>query len=182
MNSTTTQGATQQTEVAFTQSDGPPPLHTIKCYNCNVMGHYASSCPLPQRTRADGTTTGVQMLQHTGICDEESEEDNTNFCFSLQNNVREIDTNWILLDSESTVSIFRNGRLLKNIRESENPKGLRVYGNGGSQDAHLVGDLPGFGPVWYNPQSLANILLLAEVRKLCRVTMDTSLAAAMNGS
>jgi hypothetical protein len=40
-----------------------------------------------------------------------------------------------------------------------------------------VGDLPGFGPVWYNENSLANILSLAAVRKICRVTMDTSKAA-----
>jgi GMP synthase PP-ATPase subunit len=40
-----------------------------------------------------------------------------------------------------------------------------------------VGDLPGFGQVWYNEDSLANILSLAELRKICRVTMDTSKAA-----
>jgi hypothetical protein len=49
----------------------------------------------------------------------------------------------------------------------------------GHQDTHLVGDLPGFGQVWYNEKSLANILSLAEVRKICRVTMDTSEAAEL---
>ena len=36
-----------------------------------------------------------------------------------------------------------------------------------------------FGTVWYNPQSLANILSLAEVHKRCRVTMDTATEKAI---
>ena len=35
------------------------------------------------------------------------------------------------------------------------------------------------GTVWYNPDSLANIFSLAAVRKLCRITMDTSVEAAL---
>jgi hypothetical protein len=42
-----------------------------------------------------------------------------------------------------------------------------------------VGDIKNFGTVWYNPESLANILSLAEVRKKCRVTMDTDVEPAM---
>jgi len=36
-----------------------------------------------------------------------------------------------------------------------------------------VGTLNGFGNVWYNPKSLANILSMAAVRKKFRITMDT---------
>ncbi len=45
--------------------------------------------------------------------------------------------------------------------------------------SNLIGDLGNFGPVWYNEDSLANILSLAQVRKRCRVTMDTAQEAAM---
>jgi hypothetical protein len=38
----------------------------------------------------------------------------------------------------------------------------------------MVGDFPNLGEVWFNPSSIANILSLADVRKVCRVTMDTS--------
>jgi hypothetical protein len=75
------------------------------------------------------------------------------------------------------VSIFNNKNLLKNIRHCGNEQGLRIYSNGGHQDTHMLGDLPGFGQVWYNKDSLANILSLAEVRKVCRVTMDSREAA-----
>jgi hypothetical protein len=43
-----------------------------------------------------------------------------------------------------------------------------------------VGTVKNFGDVWYNADSLANILSMAAVRKVCRITMDTSVEAAMN--
>ena len=45
--------------------------------------------------------------------------------------------------------------------------------------SEFVGDVKNFGQVWYNPNSLANILSLAAVRKLRRVTMDTAVEAAI---
>jgi hypothetical protein len=43
-----------------------------------------------------------------------------------------------------------------------------------------VGTVRNFGDVWYNPDSLANILSMAEVRRVCRITMDTSVEASMD--
>ena len=43
----------------------------------------------------------------------------------------------------------------------------------------MVGDLHNFGVVWYNPTPLANILSSAQVRKVCRITMDTEAEPAM---
>ena len=31
----------------------PPPIHIVKCYECNKMGHYSNECP---------TKTAVQLL------------------------------------------------------------------------------------------------------------------------
>jgi hypothetical protein len=62
--------------------------------------------------------------------------------------------------------------MLTNIRRSD--RVLRALTNGGHQDSHMVGDFPNLGEVWYNPHSIANILSLAEVRKVCRITMDSS--------
>ena len=38
----------------------------------------------------------------------------------------------------------------------------------------LVGDLSGYGTVWYHPDGIANILSLAEVQKQFHVTYDSS--------
>jgi hypothetical protein len=43
-----------------------------------------------------------------------------------------------------------------------------------------MGNVKNFGNAWFNTDSLANILSMAEVRKVCCITMDTSIEAAMN--
>jgi hypothetical protein len=43
-----------------------------------------------------------------------------------------------------------------------------------------MGTVCNFGDVWFNTDSLANILSMAEVRKKCRITMDTSVEASMD--
>jgi hypothetical protein len=88
-----------------------------------------------------------------------------------------IDPSWILLDSQSTKSLFRNANMLSNIRRSKHV--LRALTNGGYQDSNIVGDFPNLGEVWFNRASIANILSLAKVRKVCRVTMDLSAEPAI---
>jgi hypothetical protein len=129
----------------------------VTCYNCQASGHYAVDCPT-------GTNTGTTLVQHA---------------FSLaQTKTSGLDPLWILLDSQSTVSVFKNPDMLRNIRKSE--KTLRAITNGGYQDSSLIGDFPNLGEVWFNSESIANILSLAEVRKVCRITMDTSCESAIN--
>jgi hypothetical protein len=85
---------------------------------------------------------------------------------------------WILLDSQSTVSVFNNRHLLSDIQTS--PRILRVHTNRGTRLSTQMGHVKNFGHVWFNPDSLANILSMAEVRKVCRITMDTSVEPAMS--
>ena len=90
-----------------------------------------------------------------------------------------LDPSWILLDSQSTISVFKNlGMLTNMIQKSAHT--LRALTNGGRQDSHMIGDFPNLGEVWYNSASIANILSLAEVRKVCRVTMDSSTEPALH--
>ena len=88
-----------------------------------------------------------------------------------------IPKHWVLLDSQLTVSVFNNVKYLTNIRTAN--RQLKVISNGGTQILTQIGDITNFGTVWHNPKSLENILLLAEVRKNNRVTMDTEAEAAM---
>jgi hypothetical protein len=84
-----------------------------------------------------------------------------------------IPNHYVLLDSDSTVSIFNNAAMLVNIHDVETPLVLESNG-GGHQVTHQMGTIPGFGKVWFNENSLANILSLADVRKARRVTMDST--------
>jgi Zinc knuckle len=130
------------------------------CFHCNRPGHYAADCP---NERAAASTTGTTLTQVGFVL--------------AQASVPSIDKEGILLDSQSTVSVFKNADMLSNIRSS--PHVLHALTNSGHQDSSLIGDFPNLGPVWYNSESLANILSLSEVRKICRVTMDTELESAM---
>ena len=111
--------------------------------------------------------------------------DTLDFTFSMvsdrcKKNAPYIKPTWILLDTESTCSIFNNRRLVYNIRKI--PRGfspLRTLINGGKQTSDHIATVRNFGGVWFNPKSLANILSLAQVRKVCRVSMDTDIEAAM---
>jgi hypothetical protein len=128
----------------------------ITCFNCQGSGHYANECPTGE--------TATLLIQHG---------------YMLTQIVRTgIDPNWILLDSQSTISIFRKPKMLTNIRKGEGT--LRALTNGGHQDSHMVGTFPNLGEVWYNEASIANILSLAAVRKVCRITMDTMEESVIN--
>ena len=133
----------------------------IVCYHCQEMGHYASNCAADVNGEID---TGTTLVQHAYMLTQADDAG--------------IDPEWILLDSQSTISVFRNPKMLTNIRRSN--RVLRALTNGGHQDSHMVRDFPNLGEVWYIPHSIGNILSFAEVRKVCRVTMDSSSDPAMH--
>jgi hypothetical protein len=67
--------------------------------------------------------------------------------------------------------------MLSNIQDS--PQTVRAHTNGGTQTSNQYGEIINLGRVWYNKDSIANILSLSKVHKVCKVTMDTSVEPAM---
>jgi hypothetical protein len=79
---------------------------------------------------------------------------------------------WILLNNQSTVNVFHNEELLDNIHHGDGF--MDIHCNAGVTSTNLVGDLPGYGEVWYNPNGIANILSLPRVKERgFRVTFDS---------
>jgi hypothetical protein len=99
----------------------------IKCFACNHQGHYSGSCP------TDGEAN-IQLLQATSgtdtIDDGVKHGAENGFTFAQLPHTL-IPKHWVLLDSQSTVSVFNNPVMLKNLRKAPTP--LKVFTNGGCQ-------------------------------------------------
>lgn len=76
------------------------------------------------------------------------------------------------LDSMSSVDVFGDERMLSDIR-TVNAR-MTIVCNAGEVTVTQMGDLQGYGPVWYHPGAIANILSLSNVQKRFRVRYDSS--------
>jgi len=65
-----------------------------------------------------------------------------------------------------------NKKLLKNVCDAKKP--LSLHCNAGMATVNKVGDLAGYGTVWYFEEGIANILSLNNVKKKYRVTYDST--------
>ena len=85
----------------------------------------------------------------------------------------------ILLDTGATASLIRDRDLLTSISVRKPP--LTSLTNGGPHLCDYGGNFHGLQqplPIWYALDSVGNILALCDVRRLCRVTLDTATEAA----
>ena len=95
------------------------------------------------------------------------QSDSTSTC----SNRSGIPDTWMLLDSQSTIDIFCNKKLLKRIYKSTSTLTIRC--NAGVRQTNLWGYVSGYGWVWYYPDGIANILSLSRVKEQFRVTFDS---------
>jgi hypothetical protein len=109
----------------------------------------------------DDTNLNFQFLQSNGsVSTQEGQKAN-------------IPSNWILLDSQSTIDVFQCGGLLENIQKSSTS--MDIHSNSGMTTTNLMGDYPGYGRVWYDPNGIANILSMSQmVARGYKVTYSSS--------
>ena len=149
--------------IAFTQKSGRD-MSTVTCYSCHQTGHYANS-PECSNYKGDHSDRGESDGPPSG-------DGVSALMFSFYQANGKIPKTWVLLDSLSTVDIFCNPHLLKNIRRSS--EGVRIHCNAGSRLTNLIGDLPGYGTVWYDPKAIANILSLRQVQNHYHITYNST--------
>ena len=160
-----------------------PDISTVTCYHCDKKGHYANECPnrntaAQQDSVATPTTTGVQLLMAGMDMGEFDDEGCDNFVFlqpekESTNKKGKLPMNWILLDNQSTINVFSNRKLLKNVKTTS--RTMTIMCNAGVTHTNMIGEMEGYpGEVWYNPNGIANILSLSDVEKHYRVTYDST--------
>ena len=99
-------------------------------------------------------------------------------CFSiipliLKNNKSGwLNDNHLILDTGSTVTIFKNKNLLSNIYSVPFDQQLTVFCNSGEQKNAYRGTCPGLGDVWHNTGSLANIVSFSLLSDLFTMEYD----------
>jgi hypothetical protein len=84
---------------------------------------------------------------------------------------RTIHPTWLLLDNQLTVDVFANGNMLEDIHQVDDEMVIAL--NGESNVTLEMGVLPGYGPVWYDPVGIANIVSLSRVREKYNMSFNS---------
>jgi hypothetical protein len=80
--------------------------------------------------------------------------------------------NWITLDNGSTLSLFSNPDLVKNITTTATTLALAT--NAGVKQSSQEATVPGFGKVYYDKDAIANIFGFSDLKKKHRITYDSN--------
>ena len=156
----------------------------VTCHQCGETRHYANEIAKCKAATEKGPekSSGVTA---TTVSGEEVELEDTGtgtsfkFCachveakhFNTCKSNKKVPNTWVLLDNPSTVNVFYNKDLLKNIREV-NTK-MNIHCNSGVSTTNLVGDQPGYGTVWLDEDGIANILSLAREKRNHEVSFNS---------
>ena len=85
---------------------------------------------------------------------------------------------WILLDSGSSVGLFHNRNLVKNVKKTD--RLLELATNVGTRRNDTVAEVPAYGEVWFDQDAIANVFSLAEMVDQYRVTFDSAIEDAFH--
>ena len=71
------------------------------------------------------------------------------------------------------MDLIVNAEMLVNIRTVWGEDAIQFYCNRGVKIVDRVGNLPGYGTVWYEPTGIAIILTMSKAMKKFRVVFDS---------
>ena len=163
------------------------------CHHCGVKGHTRPDCPRKDEIieeDTDSTATASKKPAAKPIPkkktvrkaitfttkDEPEEEEvedsylNYGFCTTTSDGIKL--RNMILLDSQSTVDLFCNPKMVARTWTCD--ESITVRGNGGSLTTKTKALLRNYGEIWFDNRAITNILSLKNVREKYRVTFDSN--------
>jgi hypothetical protein len=154
----------------------------VTCHRCRKKGHFANECDGERaEQQPNERQTGKQMIMASIETGEFYNDPGVGFTLHQESDVDlkvkegRVPSSWILLDNQLTVDVFHNADLLKNIRTGGGH--MDIHCNAGVTSTNLIGDVPGYGQVWYHPNGISNILSLKQVKtRGHRVTYNSSKA------
>eukprot|EP00536_Pseudo-nitzschia_multiseries_P005458 jgi/Psemu1/12603/gm1.12603_g len=98
---------------------------------------------------------------------------------SFTNGSRHYETFFEEDNGELSINLIVNRQMIKDIHQALNGQHIYIHCNSGVARTNLMGSLPGFGPVWFYPEGIANVLSLALVSDHFQVIMDTDVENAI---
>ena len=186
--------------LTFTQIEG-------RCYCCGKPGHKSPQCKLKEiKPKHEWYINNVQLTQ-TKKLDRKEQDSNTtttqktsdsntnstissksasknvgwsNLHYNLSNCQKDKEKELkklVLLDSDSTNTIFCNEDYVDNIQNAITP--LEIQTNGGTLTVTQTCEIPHLGTHWFHKEAITNIISLADLSDRHRVTMDTEQEKSM---
>ena len=168
----------QDITLSFAQLEG-------KCYCCGKLGHKSPQCRFNKRPKSEwaihkaeqshlqSSETPVKTIVENEPKINENNTVNTGWAgthiqFYQASDMR----NWILLDNQSSTTIFCNPEMVHNIRNTDDTLSLTT--NAGVLTTNKKADLPGWGEVWFSTEAVTNIFSMAHMVDRHPVTYDAT--------
>ena len=155
-----------------------PKITKVYCKNCGKLGHMLTVCPdlKPPPAQIHAMTSGHDDASESSadksvIILTQYDEALLTQASDHQPARRQINSDLLLLDSQSTVHLFSHPEHVTNIRQAQHP--IRVHCNKGTLDTTEEANF-GTTPVYFDSRGIANVLSLHKLGQKYRVTYDSS--------